>query len=303
MMMEEIQRVRDVPKSNQVLSLVFMSDVLNTIIRSAIGLFGNSLLAGIFIILLYVTLISFCFVVFICLCVRIESETAIAIFFVEILGAIFYLYGDNITYIIQQYGEAFRCGQRCVENVELSAVFFLALALVCFHFLSLYVTKNFYMHTGDVDKNNDNSEKWKYASDMISIIPKVDVLFTEVTLIGSMRCTEADQGITATLLVIFVLAGIFVMFIRFFFYYEETGFGLCENCQGVSFLLIIIALPMYMLADNRTPLDCAFQCDSSSVNVTQNVISCISVVNSGTRLGLALPSFILILAFLLLLKV
>lgn len=66
------------------------------------------------------------------------------------------------------------------------------------------------------DSKAKEEEKLSFASAMISIIPKIDVLFTEVTLIASVYssksyCTAADEGLALSipLTAIFVVLGIF----------------------------------------------------------------------------------------------
>lgn len=230
---------------------------------------------------------------FIYLCFKYSSERRtlrikIALLLVEVIGAMLYFYGDNITFIFDQYGEVLGCDQKCIENNRIAAIITLGIALIFYHLFPPCLQK--VASIAALPK----STGWYSASDMITTILKVDTLFTVVAIMAQTTdfCSKTDLTISIAFLFVSVAVGIALMFI-----YCTFSFNLLADHKEwrwivpLAFIILVIAFPMYVLADNQQPLDCAFGCDSFAFNQTQN-IGCKSVGNSALRLGFTAVTFI-----------
>ena len=83
--------------------------------------------------------------------------------------------------------------------------------------------------------------------------------------------------------------------------YSVYSFDAIKKDKNVSFIvpmaciLLVIIAPMYILADNLQPLDCAFGCDTFALNQTRNEIGCNRVGNSALRFAFTIITFIIVL--------
>lgn len=144
--------------------------------------------AGIATVVLFVLVIGLFFgilssinVIYLC-CKYADDKDAlffkVAFLVVEILGGTLYFYGDNITYIFDQYGNALGCGEQCMENNRIAAVITLGLALMFYHLFPPCLQKI------AAQCNVPEPTPWYSASNMMTIILKVDALFTVVAIMA-----------------------------------------------------------------------------------------------------------------------
>lgn len=222
----------------------------------------------------------------------------IIIFLVQIVGALLYFYGDNIGYIIQNYSEELGCGDECVVNNRIAAVVTLGLALIILHFFpATFEQFDIIMYDSNgCDFNNwdDNTSKYNYGLEMITIIVKIDIVYTAVAIMTQTDefCSHTDRALSITFVIICSLFGIIYMII-------SCGYSKLKINEGTKTLILLIVslclLPpnvvLYLLADNQQPLDCAFNCDTFAANQTFNEINCNAQVNSGVRLLFMLLCF------------
>lgn len=125
---------------------------------------------------------------------------------------------------------------------------------------------------------------------MITTFIKLDALYTALAIMTQTSdfCSKNDLSI----LVISLIVGIALMFGYCIFsrpwcYYDERKW-----IMPLTFTFLIILFPMYLLADNLQPLDCAFGRDSFAFNQTQGAIGCDEAGSSILRLCFAMVTFI-----------
>lgn len=102
--------------------------------KQAAGITTTVLLVALIIGFLIGTLI---YILYLFLHKKEKYKAAIAL--VEAIGAPFYFYGDNIGYIIDRYGDALQCGQRCAENNGIAATITLGISLMLFELLPAWI--------------------------------------------------------------------------------------------------------------------------------------------------------------------
>lgn len=286
--------------------------MLNTICREIISLItrgdSNKSSAALATVILFVLVVVLFFgilttVNLIYLCCKDSDYKAIkiALLVIETTGALLYFYGDNIDFIFTQYGDVLGCGQQCVENNRIAAVITLGLALMFYHLFPPCLPK-----IAKLCKVKDKSTAWYSASDMMITILKVDALFTVVAIMAQTTdfCSKTDLSISIAFFIICVIIGSALMVVYCIFSMnklKEDGHDDWSWIVPLAFIILVICFPMYVLADNLQPLDCAWGCDSFATNETLNVIGCNTVGNSALRLGFTLVTFIAVLVLSLLL--
>lgn len=294
---------------------LLLADMLNIIIREAIFLSGMGP-TGLITLILYIILTVVTYVTYIIISMvylqhyrkelrkdHQEKEGShhlylkIILLAVETLGAVLNFYGDNISFILQHYGgeKELKCDQQCVENVRISAVITLGLALICHLFtpglrrltkILEYKTKIKGAHS---------------AFDMITVFAKVDTVFTAVVIMAQTDdfCSTTEKAISRGFLTLCVLVGVGLMCFYCFlsmikFYRDADGFkGKCSYLV-VLLVLLIICFPIYLLADNFQPLDCDWGCDSFVTNGTLGALGCDAVGISRLRLGFSTATFLVV---------
>lgn len=126
---------------------MLLADMLNTIFREVTALATRSnesqrnAAIGSVVLLTIIGLVIFpvanivLFLVYLCSkdgcpdkCITLCRRVIITV--VQTLGAMLYIYGDNIGYVLQNYSEELGCGEQCVTNNRIGAVITLGLALM-----------------------------------------------------------------------------------------------------------------------------------------------------------------------------
>ncbi len=98
----------------------------------------------------------------------------------QTFGAFLYLYGDNISSIINQYGEELECGSRCAERIHASAIICLGIALLFYQLVPPCLHKLPQV----IEDSDSNSKEWYSASHMMMTIVKIDALYTVVAVMA-----------------------------------------------------------------------------------------------------------------------
>ena len=210
----------------------------------------------------------------------------------QTLGAVSYFYGDNINPIMQRYGEELDCDDSCINNNRIAAVMALGLSLIIFYLFPQVTNKISIMISWE-----NVGTGWYSAIDMIGIILKLDIVFTIVEIMTQTDefCSTNDVGLSSPFIVICFFAGVFAMII--YGVYSCVKLDNSDKCKCITFafFLLVFCLPMYLLADNQQPLDCAFGCDTFAANMTENEINCEMYGNSGLRIGFTTLSFLIVI--------
>lgn len=230
---------------------------------------------------------------------------------VEFIAAFLYFYGDNINHITLNYGEELGCDSTCRANNRIAAMISLGLSLLIY-FLFQPIIKEF-AEKLEWDDEKDNG--WKYALNMISVVIKIDALYTAIAIMvqtdefckrTEMRRTEMRQT-EMTLSIIFVtltcIAGVSSVMayakltLTHDFKHEKEACCKIATAAG----MLIPCIITYMLADNSQPLGSAFGCDLQAADdITMNEMSCNVIGNSGLRVGLMSFNVIVVMIIIIL---
>ena len=206
---------------------------------------------------------------------------------IQTVGALLYFYGDNLPHILSTYGDALGCDSTCRRNNTIGAIIALTLALIMFQFVPSILHK-LYRLVEEKDKEKNKLSPSFLGVEMITVLVKMDVLYSGVSaMVGSEEfCDDDDNYASVVLITTCILCGIVVVVLY-------GVYALCKNKNDgmytaltvLTIVLLALCFPLYMIADNREPLDCALKCDES---VAQNqTVACEAVVtaNSGIRIG------------------
>lgn len=318
--MSLLQDRKEIPgllSSRGILVFMLLADIMNSIIREIIFLSDSeSKRAGSAAMIVFISLTLIVFVVFSFFNMiyvlskygdgddsldfkigRLKAEvpsctkvccTKFFVLTAEVAGVALFLYGDNVIYLLNRYGEPLGCDEQCFERHRAAAVITLSLTLIIYFFLPTCCLK--IVGLCDIEMTG---RAWFSSLDMITALLKIDALFTLVmTLDDSNFCTTSENTISITLLVILALIGIPLVFkscIFPFLDFDKPWLILA------SFLILIFSIPVHLLTDNIQPLDCSFSCDSFTFNQTINDFDCDYVGNSVTRLTFSISNFIFVL--------
>ncbi len=211
----------------------------------------------------------------------------------QVLAATSYFYGDNITYILQRYAQELGCNQQCVINNRTATVVSLGHGNSMLQLLPSVILKLDYT-VGWKDKKYI----WYNAHDLITIILKIDIVYTAVAVMAQRGefCGTDDVSISVSFLVLCLIAGTGVMVISAVYFIQKTSNDNYAKFYILGGLIVLVpSFLMYMLADNQQPIDCAFGCDSFASNTTDIELTCNTSGSSGLRLGLMVPTFVAVL--------
>ncbi len=281
--------------------------MLNTIIQEIITLANGSQQDSataalvLFVLVAFLFLGLFTIIHFVYLCIFKHHYTAFIASSIQVVGALLYFYGDNITNLLNNYSAQLNCNGTCVANNSTAALFCLGVALIIFQIFP-FIGKKFLKILKRTEKMKPPSIKktpdWFSVIDMITILVKLDTLYSAISVMVESNefCNTRNVGNITAFLVFCILTGILSQ-LAYFLYalttndYSERVFKVVVS---VAFVGLIFCLPLYLLADNRQPFDCAFGCDSFADNITANALSCNSTLNSSVRLGFTVLCFSLI---------
>ncbi len=284
--------------------------MLNTIIQEIITLTNGDHLDSATAALVLFVLVAFLFfglltiVHFVYLCIFKCHYTTFLTSFVQTIGALLYFYGDNISNLLNKYSTVLNCDEECVNNNRRAASFCLGVALIIFQMVP-FISKQFLKVLKRKEKLNLTTTKkspdWFSAIDMITIFVKLDTLYSAIVVMVQSRefCNRSDITSSSAFLAVCVLTGIFAE-VSYFLYaltsneYSERVF---TGLVTIGLIVLVCCLPLYLLADNRQPLDCAFGCDTYAANTTANALACNRTSNGSVRLGFTALSFIVISVF------
>ena len=153
---------------------------------------------------------------------------------VQTLGAMLYIYGDNIGYILQNYSEELGCSTKCITNNRIAAILTLGLALVILQ-LSPVAFKKLDVVIKDCFKCsdwNDKTSPWNNGLDLIATIIKIDILYTTVTTITqtSEFCGPVDLAQSGTFITVCMLVGTIYLVITTFYTGARIGPNYSLSC-------------------------------------------------------------------------
>ncbi len=171
------------PDGGAIPVFVSLADMLWTIISAFISLITDGRAAAIadittfvvivIIILVFSTLVSINLVYISKEKKQVKTKTVLLV--TETIIALLYLYGDNISLIINQYRKELGCGSRCVENNHTAANICLGITLLFYQLILPRLHKLV---------QTDDTNKWYSLSKIMLIIVKIDALYTLVVVMA-----------------------------------------------------------------------------------------------------------------------
>ena len=287
------------PEDKVVLFFLFLADIANTILREATSIAAEMLTAaspdatmvhkrnaGLATASFYGVIALMLIITSIILMVIYRKPFKIALLLAQTLAALLYFYGDNINYLTQNYGEELGCGSTCRENNRIAAVILLGLALLIYFFLPQVIGE-----LAEMCKWKSEHTGWYHALNMISVIIKIDALYTAIAIKPPTDefCGKTDLSLSIAFIILSSIAGVtgvVVYGISTCKLYDFKNENKARSIVGIAVVMLFVCTIIYILADNHQPLGCAFGCDSQAANYTVN--NCNVIGNSGTRLGLML---------------
>ncbi len=293
--------MQEVPEGRALFVIILLADMLNTIIREIILAINTDLetsaLAAVIMFGLVAVLFFGSLVVthFIYLCIYRHRYMSFVGSAIQTVGGLLYFYGDNVTYILGHYGPQLGCNSDCVTNNRIASSFALGVALIIFQIFPHLLHKIRIMTKGKPLKLRYPS--WVSAIDMITIIVTMDTLFSAVAVMVESPdfCSRSDIGTSVSFVIACIAVGCFAETI-YWLYALHTNKEKNKSFTvlvTISFIVLIFCFPLYILADNHQPLDCAFGCDTFAANMTSN-LNCNVVANATTRFFFTVVTFILI---------
>lgn len=191
---------------------------------------------------------------FICHGVRDRKTAAFQTILVVVqwAGAILYYYGNNITFIMDRYGQSLKWSNNTINENKKAANIALGLAPVFHHLLVPLIIEASHLFIGDNAKPKEENEHKlkasKYRShsglNMITTFLTLDVFFTLATRTWSAEsCNKTGSWIFVAIVTLALVIMYSVLSCRTF-------------CSGFGVLVLSLSLPLYLVAENDLPLDC-----------------------------------------------
>ena len=205
----------------------------------------------------------------------------------QLLASMMYFYGDNFYPITLRYGEQWGCDKHCMENVRISTNVSLALSLIVLQVLPPTLQKLSKIFLYEEKWQRKYEIDWLHLLDMIIRIIKIDAVYKIITTTAqsSESCGRIEVAVSIVSIIAFILIGDFFSILIDCWYSAKKFDMTYKWIYKVLYIMLIISLPLYTLANNLQPLDCSFGCDISSfVNETENEVKCDMKGNSITRL-------------------
>lgn len=235
---------------------------------------------------------------FVCLCIFKCHYTNFITSSILTFGVILYYYGDNILDLIHTYNLDLDCGEVCSANFRTSAVFSLGLALIIFRIV-LPIAQKFYQESHSKKLTPD----WTSALDMITVLVTMDTLYSYVVVLANSNrfCGRGETATAVSFICLCVIVGVAAE-VAYWVLAQKTNKRkelFFAHLTTTGLFAFILCYPLFLLADNHQPLDCAFGCDKYySDNVTNKMIAgCNQNLNSGVRLGFNTIAFTVMTIF------
>lgn len=236
-------------------------------------------------------------------CLRRPYTTFIASI-IQTIGCLLYFHGDNSISLLNLYGNEVGCGSSCQINNRIAATFTLGLALIIFQFVPSLLEEIFSLAKSKDGGKKRKKNPWYSLIDMISMFVKIDVLYSNVVATTDTPefCSLSDISMSVSFAVVCLIAG----YIAEIIYYisalhakkdaKKDGDKVFRTLATFVLIVAMICFPLYFLAENKQPLDCAFGCDSFAANSTIEGLMCNRIANSATRIGFTSFTFVSITA-------
>lgn len=194
-----------------------------------------------------------------------RKTTKLSLLALDLVGAMFYLYGDNIKGLLDTYAQELGCDNKCRRLNRIFIALALGIALLVQHVLTPLSQKIVKMipqkNTGMTKVENG----WHHALDMVAIFYKVDILYTTILNRAGTReiCDTFTNSLNVAFAAMFTTVAVFAVITNARYAWTKIQHKRKTVYIVIMSAALITSLPMFLLGDNGQPLDCAFKCDNS----------------------------------------
>ncbi|XP_064400105.1 uncharacterized protein LOC135346419 [Halichondria panicea] len=305
---------RPIAQSKVVFISLLVVDMLNTILQETITLSKGDRVASaraaiiVFVLCIIILFGPLTIGHYVYLCIARKNPVSFITSLLEIMGVLFFFYGNNITSIINNWRIELGCDSQCVLDNQIAAAFSLGMSLIIFQIVPSVLKKLLkLLKRKQQHVKKTRSPDWYTALDLITMFIKINTIYSAIVGMTQSTdfCSSTEVAASSVFLSICVLLG-FASELIDYFYALDTNLKSNKEYIDKSFnqlvtigmiLIVTICLPFYLLADNFQPLDCAFSCDTIVANATISTTTCNQTTNSGVRLGFTLTTLIIVLIF------
>ena len=213
-----------------------------------------------------------------------------------------YFIGDNLTELVSHYD---------IEAARGASAIFFVIALMVFWITSplSHLIRETHL-TSFHKKPTQRKRHWCNAIDTITIILKVDVLYSAVLVMVDTSDNVCESANIYLLFLACILMGTAYVFIKILVLWYDKNPVINYKCRVIVIFIAIIGLvsfPLHTLMDNKLPLDCGFQCsDDISMPAMDGSFPDLSLCsvqranNAGIRFSLTLINLLVLTFFSLL---
>lgn len=237
--------------SSLILVFLVFADNLNSIFRGIIAVASSAKIAvaSSACVLFFALLCSYT-LIFVLKCrfkwfknLKFDDTTVL-----HLVGLFLYMYGNNVSFIVELLADDLRCDEECDKIVNTSGTFTLGIALIMF-ILPRMQSRN--------ERSDETScTPYDLALNKIAAIAILDAVYTTTTSLTTKECTTLNIAATSVFLTLCCVGGVYHVIKQGIKCRKVTG----HYCKAVfSTILASLSLSVYLLMDNSLPLDCAFE--------------------------------------------
>ena len=293
-----------------VLIFILLADLLESSIREIIILSiingGNEYVGAVIAIFSFVFIIAVVFggmvgitITYYCL-TKYDKDIFSRVFAlcVYCFGSILYYYGDNISDLLGSFGSQLGCSTSCMLHYRIAGTIASGSAVLIFK-----KYPGFEIQFNELVGFTHSAKVWFSAAEMITLFIIFDALYNTVVAAASevgQSCNFEDLAVDISFIVILMISGPIIVTVNLLYAIKKMG-NRKRFFIFVTYFVVLISLPLYLLANNSQPLDCAFGCHSFGRNETLDAFMCDEVGVTVFRLVLSVLLFIgvIIISFLL----
>ncbi len=260
-------------------SVIFILDIIFSILSNFIGFFETNRRSAIAIIVLFsvvgfLVLLTVSFLVF-CYSEHTCKESWAWMF--QILLAIFYYYGKNINGIMIHYGAFLGCGESCQKTNQYIALTLLMLAIL---FVTYIIPK---VH-GIIQKSSKKNSQPRYGHfifGVIAVYVNANAIFATLSLIpADIQCTLYAVILTSVCLVVIAIVAVIKIIVDTLTEDDDDDDDEDNDSTQIlpawydfillfGYISLLFLVPVYLLGNNQLPLE-YMNCNSTQETVTDN---------------------------------
>lgn len=207
------------------------------------------------------------------------------------LGGLFYLVGDNLPPVMEEYGSQLGCGGECLQGVQAAGFVFLATAVIIG--LPTVVHKTFTKldkkkseeesESGEESESDEDSNTVRFrVLNFVATLADLDLVYTSIERMYSSVCPSNSIVIGAWFYWAIYVLTFLVFLLLTVNIHTKCKMNWDTGWSNFHSILVFICLSTYLLADNRLPLSCTGAAVDNAI------------LHSQVRIGLWVPALLII---------